>query len=417
MKRAYPRHIINLNWKLFKLAFAMILRNQAAEGGCIQIFERKFAEYIGVKYTVGVNSARNGLYLILKSFNFNKNDEVIVPAYTFHALPMAVIASGLKPVFVDVQSQTYNINPLLIEGKINSRTRAILLTHMFGQPCDMDLIIAIAKKFNLIVIEDCAHACGAVYKNQRVGSLGDAAVFSFKIGKNLPCFGGGMITTNNKEIYDNFSKILQGFPCPKRGGVIKDVISAFIGYCATQKTFFSYVTYPVIRFLDIFNLDCIDRHVEEDVNIDDGLMLLQKQTKLANLQAVTGLEQLEKLDALNEKQRTNAQLLIEELKNVRNVSTLSIFPGLSATFLYFRIKVQNVKLFRKRLLARGVDTKRDDMSLCSQLKVFEKYKTPCPEAEKLSLGSIEVPNDALLNKNDVMYIAEQIKYVAKDMVG
>ena len=166
-------------------------------------FEKEFAQYCDAKYCIGVATGLDALYLILKALNIKKGDEVIIPSNTFIATALAVSYCGATPVFVEPLIETYNINTALIEEKITEHTKAIIPVHLQGRPADMDEINKIAKKYNLYVIEDAAQAHGANYKGRRVGSLSDAAGFSFYPGKNLGALGdGGAVVTNNKEIAD-----------------------------------------------------------------------------------------------------------------------------------------------------------------------------------------------------------------------
>ena len=164
-------------------------------------FEEQFAGYCGVKYCVGVASGLDALILILKAMDIGNGDEVIVPSNTYIATALAVSYNGAKPVFVEPEIETFNINPSKIEEKITSNTKAIIAVHLYGRTADMDAINTIAKKYNLKVIEDAAQAHGAKYKGIKAGSLGDAAGFSFYPGKNLGALGdGGCVTTNDKAL-------------------------------------------------------------------------------------------------------------------------------------------------------------------------------------------------------------------------
>lgn len=166
-------------------------------------FEEEFAKYCNVDYCVGTGNGLDALMLALKALDIKEGDEVIVPSNTYIATALAVTYVGAKPVFVEPDIRTYNIDPNKIEEKITPKTKAIMPVHLYGQPCDMDKIMKIAKKYNLYVIEDCAQAHGAKYKNQIIGSFGDAAGFSFYPGKNLGALGdAGATVTNNKEIAD-----------------------------------------------------------------------------------------------------------------------------------------------------------------------------------------------------------------------
>lgn len=164
-------------------------------------FQNNFAKYCGTKYCIGVGNGLDALMLILKAYGIGEGDEVIVPSNTFIATALAVTYVGAKPVFVEPILEEFNIDPTKIEEKINSKTKAIMAVHLYGQCADMDPINELAKKYNLKVIEDAAQAHGATYKGRKAGSLGDAAGFSFYPGKNLGALGdGGAITTNDKEL-------------------------------------------------------------------------------------------------------------------------------------------------------------------------------------------------------------------------
>jgi dTDP-4-amino-4,6-dideoxygalactose transaminase len=163
-----------------------------------EAFEKEFAEYCGTKYCIGVGNGLDALHLILRAYGIGEGDDVLVPANTYIATWLAVSYAGAKPIPVEPDEKTYNINPILIEKAITERTKAIIAVHLYGQPADMDSINDLAKKYNLKVIEDAAQAHGAKYKGRRTGSLGDAAGFSFYPGKNLGAIGdGGAVTTND----------------------------------------------------------------------------------------------------------------------------------------------------------------------------------------------------------------------------
>ena len=169
------------------------------EGKEDKIFEESFATYCGASYCIGVGNGLDALVLALKSLDIGEGDEVIVPSNTYIATALAVTYVGATPVFVEPDISTFNINPVFIEDAITERTKAIMPVHLYGQACDMDPIMEIARKHNLRVVEDCAQAHGATYKGKKVGSFGDAAGFSFYPGKNLGALGdAGAVVTNNE---------------------------------------------------------------------------------------------------------------------------------------------------------------------------------------------------------------------------
>lgn len=165
-------------------------------------FEETFSEYCGTKYAIGVANGLDALDLIIKAYGFASDDEIIVPANTYIASVLAISANGCKPVLVEPDIDTYNIDTKLIEKAITPKTKAIMVVHLYGQAVDMSDVWQLAEKYNLKIIEDSAQAHGAIYKGRRVGNLGDASGFSFYPGKNLGCLGdGGAITTNDKDLY------------------------------------------------------------------------------------------------------------------------------------------------------------------------------------------------------------------------
>ncbi|EQB20308.1 Bacillosamine [Dehalobacter sp. UNSWDHB] len=163
-------------------------------------FEKRFAEYIGVKHAIALNSCTAGLHIALLAAGVGAGDEVITTAMTFAASANVIIHCGATPVLVDIDPKTMNIDPAKIEEKITAKTKAIIPVHLTGLPCEMDEIMVIAKKYNLFVLEDAAHGTYTKYKDRMVGTIGDAAAFSFYATKNLATGEGGMVTTNDDEL-------------------------------------------------------------------------------------------------------------------------------------------------------------------------------------------------------------------------
>lgn len=168
-------------------------------GPKVLLFEEAFRDYIGCKHAIAVNSCTSALHLALVVAGVKEGDEVITTPMTFASTANVIIHVGATPVFVDVEEDTFNIDPLRIEGAVSPRTKAIIPVHMAGRPCRMDEIAGIARKHHLVVIEDAAHAVGAASKGRKVGSMSDFAAFSFYPTKNLTTGEGGMLTTNQDE--------------------------------------------------------------------------------------------------------------------------------------------------------------------------------------------------------------------------
>jgi dTDP-4-amino-4,6-dideoxygalactose transaminase len=187
----------------------VIERSAFVLGPEVEHLEMQFAEYCGVEFAVGVSSGTAALEMILRAYHVGPGDEVITTANTFIATALAISYTGATPVFVDIDPLTYNISIPEIEKAISRQTKAIIPVHLYGQPADMDPILEIAQQHNLVIIEDACQAHGAKYKGKRVGSLGDAAAFSFYPAKNLGAFGdAGMIVTNDENVA-NFARMFR----------------------------------------------------------------------------------------------------------------------------------------------------------------------------------------------------------------
>ncbi|MEK6406155.1 MAG: DegT/DnrJ/EryC1/StrS family aminotransferase [Acidobacteriota bacterium] len=185
-------------------------------GRDVALFEREFAAFCEAEYAVGLDSGTSALELALRAHGIGEGDEVITVSHTFVATVAAISYTGARPVLVDVDRDSYNIDAGKIEAAITPRTKALVPVHLYGQPADLDLILAIARKHNLVVIEDACQAHGARYKGKRVGALGDAGCFSFYPGKNLGAYGdAGMVVTNKKEIAERIT-LLRNYGQPQK---------------------------------------------------------------------------------------------------------------------------------------------------------------------------------------------------------
>jgi dTDP-4-amino-4,6-dideoxygalactose transaminase len=201
----------------FKAAFSKVLESGwFILGQNVEAFEKEFAGYINAEYCVGLASGLDALTLSLKVLDLKKKSEVIVPSNTYIATVLSILQSGNIPVLVEPDLSTYNIDPGRIEAAITSKTRAVMVVHLYGKPCDMDPILDICRRHNLFLIEDCAQSHGAEYKGRKTGSIGDMAAFSFYPTKNLGCLGdGGALVTNNHD-FSRKARMLRNYGSEKK---------------------------------------------------------------------------------------------------------------------------------------------------------------------------------------------------------
>ena len=194
----------------------VVAAGQYILGPNVRAFEQEMADYCGVEFAVGVGSGTDALHLSLRALGIGPGDEVITTPFTFIGTTEAICMTGAKPVFVDIDPKTLNIDVQGIEVAISANSRAILPVHLYGQPCEMDIISDVATRHGLHVVEDCAQAVGAEYAGQKVGSLGIAGCFSFFPSKNLGCCGdGGMVVTNDAKVYERVEMLR------RHGGKVK----------------------------------------------------------------------------------------------------------------------------------------------------------------------------------------------------
>ncbi|KPJ70433.1 hypothetical protein AMJ51_01910 [Microgenomates bacterium DG_75] len=214
------RHYRPLEKEFLGAAKKVLASGRLVLGEETKNFEKEFARFCSTKYGVMVNSGTSALLATLLAYEIGKGDEVITVPNTFAATVQAIIFSGAKPILVDIDPQTYNLDPNKLEKAVSKKTRAIIVVHLYGQPAEMTAINKIARKYKLIVIEDAAQAHGAKYKKKKVGNLGNAGCFSFFVTKNLPSFGtSGMVTTNSKRTAEKV-RILRDNGMIKKGNHI-----------------------------------------------------------------------------------------------------------------------------------------------------------------------------------------------------
>src|SRR5260370_24671824 len=222
---------------------AALRRGEAVEGLAIREFEDRLAAYHCMDQAVATSFGRMAFYYILKAVDLPAGSEVIFPALTFWAVPEIARRAGLNPVFIDVDPLTFNLDPSGIEAVITERTRAIVPTHLYGQPCDMSKIMPVAEKHNLVVIEDCAQAVGARYRGRLVGTFGLASFFSFQLLKGINTYGGGMAMTNDATLASRVRRQAESQPLQSIQDLawrFSSVLSSRVGISPKGFTFWGY---------------------------------------------------------------------------------------------------------------------------------------------------------------------------------
>jgi perosamine synthetase len=364
-------------------------------GAYVEDFEVEFARYVGAKYAIAVNSGTSAISVALAAVQIGTGDEVILPPYTFVASANGILQQNAIPIFTDVDPYTFNMDPKKLEAKISDKTRAIMPVHMLGQPCDMDPILEIARRHDLIVVEDAAQAAGAEYKGKKAGSIGDVGCFSFYLNKNMTTAEGGMIVTNDDQI-------------AKRAASIRN-------HCRPEVSHI-----PNVPAYNVFT------------GIGWNL-------RMNSLQAVIGRTQLKRLDDSNQRRNKNAEYIRRHVqafgwfhpqKVINHVKPVYWMQG-------FRID-ENSKInrdeFTSAVSVEGVKAEGYSPIPVHLQEVFTKqvgygrthcpfdcpvygkriqYRTgDCPEAEKLCKQDVVIPCYHSLRGSDLNDIASALTKVA-----
>lgn len=323
-----------------------------AQGPKVAEFEKGFAEYIGINHAIATSSGTTALHVALLCAGIGKGDEVITTPFSFAATANSILYAGAKPVFVDIDPKTYNINPKKIEEVITDKTKAIMPVHLYGQPADMDPICKIAKKNDLKVIEDAAQAHGAIYHDQKVGSIGDMACFSFYPTKNITTSEGGMITTNNSE-FDKDARALRAH------GESERYEHVILGY----------------------------------------------NFRMTDIAAAIGVIQLKKLDEFNERRIENAEYLTEHINTIGGIEPPYVSENVKHVFHQYTIRVKNGKRdeIREFLNNEGIGTGIHYPKPIYKQKLYEDlgYTANSVEAEKAATEVLSIPVNPALSAEDL----------------
>lgn len=334
-------------------------------------FQEKFSRYFNVDHAICTSSGTTALFLALKALGIKGDDEVIVPSLTFVATPNSVIHVGAKPIFADINKETFNIDPKSIMAKITKNTKAIMPVHLYGQSCEMDEIMQIAKEHNLKVIEDSAQAIGALYKNKKTGSMGDIGCFSFHPIKNMTTGEGGMITSNDKELIDKI-KIL------KMHGM---------------------VLYNPMRQVN-------------DLMLDREFTEIGYNFRIQEISAVIGLSQLEDLEKNNKIRAEKAKLYGELLDGVDNVRVPYVEPYNKHSYFAYTIKCKRRDKLMKFLLANNISCliRPPPVHLEPVYRKLFNYKEGfLPTTEQVADEILCLPMFPTLSDENVTFICNEIK--------
>jgi perosamine synthetase len=343
-------------------------------GTYIQELESSFAKFCGVKEAITVNSGTTALHLAVVALGIKRGDEVLVSSFTNMATFFAVLYQGAKPIPIDSEARTLNMDPKDLEKKITSKTKAIIVVHIYGHMADMDPIMKIARKYKLKVIEDAAEAHGAEYKGKKAGSIGDIGCFSFYSNKIITTGEGGALTTNNKKLADSL-RLIKNLAFGKKDKFMHQTL----GY----------------------------------------------KYQMTNLQAAVGAAQMTKIDQILKLKRDIAGVYLKGLKDIPEIQLPIEEKWAKNVYWMFNIVLRG-KLSGKRrefmaeLKKRGVDT-REDFVPFNQQKIFIEQRitkpNDCPVINGIYDDGLYLPSGTLISKKELQYVIKNVREVVSYLVN
>jgi len=338
----------------------VIKSGQMTQGKKVAEFEQAFSKYIGTKYAVAVSSGTAALHLSLLALGIKEGDEVITTPFSFIASANAILYTGAKPVFVDIDEQTFNINPRLIEQAITKKTKAIIPVHLYGLPCEMDSIQKIARKHKLFIVEDACQAHGARFKNKKVGAIGDLGCFSFYATKNMTTVEGGMVTTNSKKLYEKLQLLRN------HGSKIR-------------------YHHKILGF----NL------------------------RMTDINAAIGLVQLKKLPEFNKIRMNNASYLTKALSGIREIKVPFIPSRTTHVFHQYTIRLDK-KINRRRII-EALDKKEIKTEVYYPIPIHKQklyhslgYSDKLPVTEEAAKSVLSLPVHPYLKNKELKQIVSAL---------
>ena len=344
-----------------------------SQGPKVKEFENKITNFLGINYAVAVSNCTSALHLGLLSIGINEADEVLVSDFTFPATGHSVLYCRAKPIFVDVDLITYNINSELIEENITDKTKAIIPVHTFGQPADMDPIMEIAKDYNLKVIEDAACALGAKYKNKFAGTIGDLGCFSFHGRKEVTTGEGGMVVTNNQTLVDKIRRL--------------SVFGRITEY--SNKSGNSFIS----KFIDVgYNY------------------------KMSDITAAVGVAQMEKLNKIIKRKRALAKYWDEKLQEIEYIEPPYVSENTKHIYQSYVALVDrciNRNKLIEALMKKGIQTQIG--TYASHIQPVYNSNQKCPNSLEIFNRSVALPIYYMLRKGDIDIAATILKNTLKDL--
>jgi dTDP-4-amino-4,6-dideoxygalactose transaminase len=404
---AIARQRIQLPRGAWRSAAGSLLKNDLWEGPDVAALEHAFASYIGSEDAVAVPSGRAGFRFLFDALQLESGGEVLCSAFGYPVVPFLIPGLGYKVRFVDCEMQTLGMDPQLLASAISRKTAAVVGTHLYGVPCQIDRIAELARAYNAALVEDCAHCYGAAIGEKKVGSFGNAGCFSFETSKVINTMGGGIVTVSSKDLGSRIRQSARTEPRNRMKWLFKRLATT---------TFESLVTNPVLFNLGVYQALRLAPKGDDNERFASGyhgdeVSLAGKMGRYTNYQAGLGLDGMQTVDEIVRRRKANAERLIANLGDIIKFQQPTA-PDVFANFMLVTAIVPNLVELSHRLLKAGIDTKHLYMRDCSRILDDAGHFPNAARAEKEVL---HIPAHPHMSTAQIDAMSEKIRKVVADL--
>jgi perosamine synthetase len=387
-------------------------RNRMIEGPQIAAFETAFSERLGGGHAISTSYGRMAFYHLLRALELPPGSEVIVPALTFWVMPELVRTAGFKPVFADIDPHTFTLDPDAFGRAITPQTRAVVPTHLYGLPCEMDAIMSIARRNNLKVIEDCAHVLGTTYRGQPTGTFGDGAIFSFHTLKPLNAYGGGMAFTRNDQLAERVRQQVSALPWPSEKRLHNRLLIGRAQRFFTRPGVFTASGFPILWLSSWLGTNP-NVYLWEPIRRLDPLPESYTE-RFSNVQAAIALAALDEFDGWTAATQRHARRLNDILEHVPGVTTPPQPDDRDHTYYQYCAYAPERDEVVRRCIRRGVDIETLHVDVCPSVPMFEAFKIDAPGALRAATA-IQLPVYASLTDRQLDRVGRIVRRVVSSL--
>lgn len=388
-------------------------RGELIKGPDIARFEAAFARRAGLPpaHAIAASYSRMAFLYILKALDLPAGSEIVVPALTFWVVPEVARAAGLRVVFADVDPATFGMDPAALERAITPATRAVVPTHLYGLPCDMDAIMTLAARHNLRVIEDCAHALGATFDGRPVGTFGDAGFFSFQTLKPLNCYGGGMALVPDADLAARVRALAEAERWPDEKRVTNRLLVGRLQRIFIRPWVFTISVFPILWISSLVGANP-DVYLWEEIRPLTPLPESYPE-RFPNVQAAIGLAALERLDRWTDATRRHAQLMECALGDLPGVQVPVVPPRRTHVYYQYCVYAPRRDELVVGAVRRGIDLETLHVDLCSDMPLFAGATVVPPGAPgaRRAAGAVQVPVYSALTDEQAARVARVVRSV------